>query len=149
MTVRDATRTDLPAIRALQSLLPEPAGDLFSDGLPPGATFVAVPGDAPVPGVGADAPATPVGYVHAYDTGYVSELAVAPAHQGEGHGRALLARALAALRARGVDAAELEVAADNDRARSLYETVGFRVVDRQPDRYEDAAGLRMRVDLRD
>lgn len=149
MTVRDATATDLPAIRALQSLLPEPAEDLFADGLPPGVTFVAVPAGATLPGTPGDAPATPVGYVHAYDTGYVSELAVAPDNRGQGHGRALLARALAALRARDADAVELEVVADNDRARSLYETLGFRVVDREPDRYAEAAGLRMRVDLRD
>lgn len=148
MTVRAATRRDLPAIRALQSLLPEPVAELFAEGLPPGVTFVAVPDEsAGVPGVASESTATPVGYVHAYDTGYVSEIAVAPDRRGRGHGRALLARALAALRARGVGTAELEVAAANDRARSLYESLGFRVVERQPDRFEAGDGLRMTVDL--
>jgi ribosomal-protein-alanine N-acetyltransferase len=150
VTVREATPSDLPAVRALQTLLPEPVEELFADGLPPGITFVALPHSVAVATtatVGLDADGTPVGYVHAYDTGYVSELAVAPDHRGRGHGRALLARELAALRARDVDTAELEVAADNDRARSLYESLGFDVVERHPDRYDAGDGLRMAVDL--
>ncbi|MFC6952714.1 N-acetyltransferase [Halorubellus litoreus] len=146
MPVREATPSDVPLVRALQSLLPEPVDDLFADGLPGGITLVAVPAGAWTP-PGASASGQPVGYVHAYDTGYVSELAVAPEHRGRGHGRDLLSRCLAELRARGVDRAELEVAADNDRARSLYESLGFAVAERRPDRYESGDGLRMTVDL--
>jgi len=152
VTVRAATRVDRPTIRVLQSQLPEPVADLFADGLPAGVTFVAVPdrADGTEPGA-LDASAStdpvgyqpPVGYVHAYDTGYVSELVVAPAHRGRGHGRALLSRALAELRSRGVAAATLEVAADNDPARSLYESLGFAVAQRIPDRYESSDGLRL------
>ncbi|WP_323675751.1 N-acetyltransferase [Halorubellus sp. PRR65] len=146
MPVRDATPGDVPVVRALQSLLPEPVDDLFADGLPGGITLVAVPAGAWSP-PGDARGGQPVGYVHAYDTGYVAELAVAPGHRGRGHGRALLSRCLAELRARGVDRAELEVAADNDRARSLYESLGFTVAERRPDRYETGDGLRMTVAL--
>jgi ribosomal-protein-alanine N-acetyltransferase len=144
--VREATPADVPFVRGLQSLLPHPVGDLFDDGLSPGITLVAVPDGAHVaPDAVGDG--NPVGYVHAYDTGYVAELAVAPAHRGRGHGRALLSRCLAELRARGVERAELEVAADNDRARSLYETLGFEVVERRENRYGSDDGLRMRMRL--
>jgi ribosomal-protein-alanine N-acetyltransferase len=148
MTVREATPTDVPLVRALQSLLPEPVEDLFADGLPGGITLVAVPEGAWTP-PGDPGDAHPVGYVHAYDTGYVSELVVAPEHRGRGHGRDLLSRCLAELRARGVDRAELEVAADNERARSLYESLGFAVAERRPDRYASGDGLRMIVQLDD
>jgi len=144
--VREAARADVPIVRGLQSLLPHPVTALFADGLPPGITLVAVPDGARVePGAAGDG--TPVGYVHAYTTGYVAEVAVAPAHRGRGHGRALLWTCLGELRARGLDRAELEVAADNDRARSLYESLGFEVVARRENRYESGDGLRMRARL--
>nr|WP_240148831.1 N-acetyltransferase [Halorubellus sp. JP-L1] len=137
----------MPTIRVLQTHLPEPVEDLFADGLPGGVTVVAVPDRAPETdgsdGIDGSAYTAPVGYVHAYDTGYVSELVVAPANRGRGHGRALLSRALSELRSRGVAAATLEVAADNDRARSLYEDLGFEVAARHPGRYESGDGLRM------
>jgi mycothiol synthase len=59
-------------------------------------------------------------------TGYVSILAVAPAEQGRGVGRALLIRAFAAMRENGLSQAELGVAADNPKALKLYEAVGMR-----------------------
>ena len=146
MPVREATPADVPLVRGLQSLLPHPVSALFADGLPPGITLIAVPDGARVePGAVGDG--TPVGYVHAYTTGYVAELAVAPAHRGRGHGRTLLSTCLAELRARGVERAELEVAADNDCARSLYETLGFEVVERRENRYDTEDGLLMRVRL--
>jgi ribosomal-protein-alanine N-acetyltransferase len=146
MTVREATPVDLPVVRALQSLLPEPVEDLFADGLPAGVTLVAVPERVRAAPSATD-DGRPVGYLHAYDTGYVAEIAVAPAHRGRGHGRALLAHAFAELRSRGVTEVEIEVAADNDRARSLYETMGFEIAERRPDRYESGDGLRMTVSL--
>jgi len=144
--VREATPADVPLVRGLQPLLPQPVADLFEDGLPPGITLVAVPAGARVTPDAVD-DGHPVGYVHAYTTGYVAELAVAPAHRGRGHGRALLSTCLATLRARGVERAELEVAADNDRARSLYESLGFEVVERRENRYETGDGLLMRARL--
>lgn len=153
MPVREATPVDVGLVRGLQSLLPHPVADLFADGLPPGVTLVAVPDgarvapDAVSDGQSAVGDGHPVGYVHAYTTGYVAELAVAPAHRGRGHGRALLSTCLAELRARGVERAEIEVAADNDRARSLYETLGFEVVERREGRYGSSDGLRMRASL--
>jgi ribosomal-protein-alanine N-acetyltransferase len=148
MPVREATPADVGLVRGLQSLLPHPVADLFADGLPPGITLVAVPEGAHVaPDAVGDG--HPVGYVHAYTTGYVAELAVAPAYRGRGHGRALLSTCLAALRARGVERAELEVAAENDRARSLYDSLGFEVAERRENRYGTEDGLRMRVSLDD
>jgi ribosomal-protein-alanine N-acetyltransferase len=146
--VREATSADVPLVRGLQSLLPHPVEDLFADDLPPGITLVVVPDGAHVAPNGIDG-GHPVGYVHAYTTGYVAELAVAPAYRGHGHGRALLSTCLTELRTRGVERAELEVAVDNDRARSLYDSLGFAVVERRENRYESGDGLLMRVPLDD
>ena len=60
--------------------------------------------------------------------GYVDYLAVAPRARGHGLGRALLVHGLAALRARGLAAAELSVQGENASATRLYESVGMRPV---------------------
>ena len=60
--------------------------------------------------------------------GYVDYLAVAPRARGHGLGRALLLHGLAALRARGLAAAELSVQGENASATRLYESVGMRPV---------------------
>ncbi|MBE7187270.1 GNAT family N-acetyltransferase [Jatrophihabitans endophyticus] len=52
-------------------------------------------------------------------------LAVDPAHQGQGIGRAVLRRVCGRLREQGVERIGLEVAVDNDRALALYTSVGF------------------------
>ena len=54
-------------------------------------------------------------------------LAVAPAHQGRGLGRALVQAALAAARERGARRVTLRVLAPNTAARALYESCGFVV----------------------
>ena len=54
-------------------------------------------------------------------------LAVAPAHQGRGLGRALLEAALAAARERGARRLTLRVLSTNPGARALYEACGFTV----------------------
>jgi ribosomal protein S18 acetylase RimI-like enzyme len=63
--------------------------------------------------------------------GYLQRLAVAPAHQGEGHGRALVLDSLRWMRTRRLGHGLVNTAIDNDRALGLYESVGFR---RLPDR---------------
>jgi ribosomal protein S18 acetylase RimI-like enzyme len=50
-----------------------------------------------------------------------------PAHWGRGVGRALMERALAALRERGFEEAVLWVLDDNPRARRFYEAGGWRL----------------------
>ena len=59
------------------------------------------------------------------DEAEVLTLAVAPSAQGQGHGTALLADALAQAKARGAATVFLEVAADNVSARALYARAGF------------------------
>lgn len=52
-------------------------------------------------------------------------IAIAPAAQGKGLGRALLAEAMAAARRAGARRIFLEVAADNGAALALYAAAGF------------------------
>lgn len=114
MPVREATRADLPALRALQGLLDAPVPELFDD-LPPGVTLVST------------ADGVPVGYSHSFtaEVAHVAELVVAPAHRRQGRGRRLFLAMLARLRREGCRAAELVVAVENEPARSLYEELGF------------------------
>jgi ribosomal-protein-alanine N-acetyltransferase len=72
---------------------------------------------------------------------HLLNLTVAPAHQRQGHGRALL-EALADLgRQRGMATLWLEVRLSNARARALYGRSGFEEVGVRP-RYYPAAGGR-------
>ncbi len=57
---------------------------------------------------------------------YIGDLGVTAAYRRRGLGRALLMRALADLKARGMSAAELEMDGLNTNARRLYESVGFK-----------------------
>lgn len=137
MPVRPATPVDLPALRALQRCLDEPVPGLFDD-LPPGVTLVSI------------AEGVPVGYVHAFTgaVAHVAELVVAPARRREGRGRRLLLALLPRLRSRGCRAAELVVAAGNEPARSLYETLGFEPAATLPGYYEEGGdAVRYRLAL--
>jgi ribosomal protein S18 acetylase RimI-like enzyme len=58
--------------------------------------------------------------------GYLQRLAVAPVHQGHGHGRALVLDSLAWMSRRRLGHGLVNTAVDNDRALRLYESVGFR-----------------------
>jgi mycothiol synthase len=60
--------------------------------------------------------------------GYVDYLAVAARSRGRGLGRALLLHGLAALRAAGLEVAELSVQGENASATRLYESVGMTPV---------------------
>lgn len=77
-----------------------------------------------------------IGYVHLERTGpqpahdhvlTINGFAVAPAHQGAGHGRALLRAALDEARRRDARRVCLRVLASNPGARRLYESCGFVV----------------------
>lgn len=59
-------------------------------------------------------------------TGWVGQLAVAPAWRGRGLGRALLLTSLGAFHDNGVPRAALGVHGDNERAIRLYESAGMR-----------------------
>ena len=71
------------------------------------------------------------------DEAEVLTLAVAPAAQRQGIGRALLQQALATARERGAAAIFLEVAASNMPARALYAAAGLDVVGQRPRYYPD------------
>ena len=62
------------------------------------------------------------------DVADVMTIATAPGHQGRGTGRVLLAELVRRATLRGVDAVLLEVRADNDAARRLYDRAGFEVI---------------------
>lgn len=62
------------------------------------------------------------------DAAYLSLLAVAPAAQGHGLGRRLLAAAVDAAAAAGYDRCELHALDDNAPALALYASAGFRPV---------------------
>ncbi len=63
--------------------------------------------------------------------GYLQRLAVLPEHQRRGHGRALTVDSLAWMRRRRLSHAVVNTGIDNEPARALYESLGFRAL---PDR---------------
>lgn len=80
------------------------------------------------------APGTPAGFVHVltavdYFTGeqhsHVSNLAVMPEAEGRGVARALMAEAEAWARSRGHRLVTLNVFGGNERARALYDRLGY------------------------
>jgi [ribosomal protein S18]-alanine N-acetyltransferase len=83
------------------------------------------------------------------DTGLVISLAVEPAHQGAGVGRALMDHALKAACDVGIGLVELTVAPENTAARHLYESLGFEQTGAILRDYfgEGEDRLRMRKDL--
>jgi ribosomal protein S18 acetylase RimI-like enzyme len=63
--------------------------------------------------------------------GWIPNLAVDPAHQGHGLGRALLEHALDLFRAEGLAVARIETLEQNPIGQSLYPSLGFVEVARQ------------------
>jgi ribosomal protein S18 acetylase RimI-like enzyme len=63
--------------------------------------------------------------------GWIPNLAVDPAHQGAGLGRALLEHALAFFRASGMQVAKIETLEQNPVGQKLYPSLGFVEVARQ------------------
>lgn len=84
---------------------------------------------------------------------HLLNLTVGPAHQGRGHGSALLAAVLAHARAQRLPTVWLEVRASNERARALYARRGFQEVGVRRGYYpaargrEDAVVMRRAIDL--
>ncbi|ELZ42253.1 GCN5-related N-acetyltransferase [Halorubrum saccharovorum DSM 1137] len=131
--VRAARPADADRIRALQDHLRQPNPDLLEYGLAVGSALVSV----------ADGRA--VGYLLPVDAPnrpgvHVAELAVDPDYRREGRARGLLSAVVG-------DAAgpvTLQAHPDNDAALSLYEGLGFEVVDRRADAYADGDALVLR-----
>ena len=94
--------------------------------LQPGGVFVADdPGSAAVIGY-VTTRLNPVSKI-----GWIPNLAVDPAHQGNGLGRALLQHALDFFRRSGMQVAKIETLDQNPIGQSLYPTLGFQEVARQ------------------
>lgn len=161
--IRPARGGDAAAIAALQSRLDAPSPRLLATVGAVGTCLVAVGGTDVAEGAGAvnevsdidEAGAVdgvsdvdgasagdgrPVGYVLVIGEGdaHLAELVVHPDHRRRGHGRALV-EAVIDRQAPGTRVT-LAVAADNDPARSLYESVGFEPIDRRPGFYESVDG---------
>lgn len=89
------------------------------------------------------------GLDHGGDVADVMTVAVAPDCRGTGLGRRLLGDLIARAEGRGAASLLLEVRADNDPAKRLYETAGFEVVDIRRRYYQpddvDALVLRRRL----
>jgi ribosomal protein S18 acetylase RimI-like enzyme len=77
-----------------------------------------------------------VGYVttrlnYTSGIGWIPNLAVDPAHQGQGLGRALLEHALKFFRERKMSVAKIETLEQNPIGQKLYPSLGFKEVARQ------------------
>lgn len=159
--VRTATVADAPAVRALQSLLPEPAPELLAVGLTAGDVLVSTTPTAGLdPDAAGDGPADrPVGYLLPIGGGdgdgagsdaadaegaragavHVAELAVAPDSRREGRASELL-RALC--RRLPPDARiTLTVESSNRAARACYESLGFEATDRWKGYFESGPAV--------
>lgn len=138
--IRPARAVDAATLAALQSHLAAPSPRLLATYAAVGTCLVSV-GDPSDADITPPPDASPVGYVLAIgDTNaHIAELVVHPDHRREGRGRALL-RAVIARRDPGTRVT-LTVAPDNNPARSLYESVGFRQVDHRPEFYESVPGV--------
>jgi ribosomal-protein-alanine N-acetyltransferase len=68
--------------------------------------------------------------------GDIQTIAVRQSHQGRGLGRALLVDLMGEAQRRGVRELFLEVRADNEPAIALYQSLGFREIDRRAGYYQ-------------
>jgi ribosomal-protein-alanine N-acetyltransferase len=80
---------------------------------------------------------------------YIQTIAVAPSAQRRGIGTAMLKMLIDETRQRGVDHLDLEVRADNDAARRLYEHHGFSEIAVRRNYYQPSGtdAIVMRKDL--
>lgn len=148
--VRDGRTADLPALKAIQTtVLAEPWAELLAvapDGPP---ILLVVTPEAAGTEVESD---QPVGYALAVtdgddDAAYLAELAVAPDHQGEGYGSALVAALVERLRDAGVDELRVTVRVVDEDARGFYRAQEFERRERLPDHYDAGDGLLFARDL--
>ncbi|MDQ2056015.1 N-acetyltransferase [Halobellus sp. H-GB7] len=123
--IRPARPSDAQALATLQSYLDAPAPELLASFAAVGTCLVAVD----------ESDDRPVGYLLVIDgeDAHIAELVVHPEHRREGHARALLEAAIG--RSAPGTRVTLVVAADNDPARSLYESLGFREIEHRPEFY--------------
>lgn len=99
------------------------------------ARFLCLPGSFALVARFGEQPAGFILVQVAADESEIVNLAVAGQYRRKGTGRALLAAAAARARKLGAAAMFLEVACDNEAARSLYHEQGFTQVGIRPDYY--------------
>ena len=78
--------------------------------------------------------------MHVLDESELLEIAVQPAMQGRGYGKALLAQAIALARRNGAVRMFLEVRESNARARKMYTSFGFEETGRRRNYYPTENG---------
>ena len=81
-----------------------------------------------------------VAVMHVLDESELLEIAVQPAMQGRGYGKALLAQAIALARRNGAVRMFLEVRESNARARKMYTSFGFEETGRRKNYYPTEDG---------
>jgi len=151
-SIREATRDDLPALRAIQlATLAEPWPELLGvavegppialvcDGAEPTGYALALSAGGPsadADSVAPSAPATLAGERSAL----LVELAVAAPRQGEGRGSALLSALVDRLRTSGHDRLTATVRATDRRVLAFYRARGFDRVERLSGHFESGDG---------
>lgn len=99
----------------------------FSDAHASGNTLTVLTVDGVTSGIAA--------VMHVLDESELLEIAVQPAMQGRGYGKALLAQAIALARRNGAVRMFLEVRESNARARKMYTSFGFEETGRRKNYY--------------
>lgn len=104
----------------------------FSDAHASGNTLTVLTVDGVTSGIAA--------VMHVLDESELLEIAVQPAMQGRGYGKALLAQAIALARRNGAERMFLEVRESNARARKMYTSFGFEETGRRRNYYPTENG---------
>lgn len=104
----------------------------FSDAHASGNTLTVLTVDGVTSGIAA--------VMHVLDESELLEIAVQPAMQGRGYGKALLAQAIALARRNGAVRMFLEVRESNARARKIYTSFGFEETGRRKNYYPTENG---------
>jgi ribosomal-protein-alanine N-acetyltransferase len=156
--IRPATTADLPAIRSIQQAsLADPWDDLLEAAVegPPVALVATArtrgPPNTTTAGHDAGSPdGQPIAYAIAIpgtEGAYIAEFAVAPSNRGQGTGSRLMTHLLERLAADDFESVRLTVQVGDRRARSFYDSHGFRARSLVPNHYDDADALEMVRDL--
>jgi len=137
MRIRKASDDDLEAIARIQRETPQAAQWTQADyaslaGDPLGLILVAELDTTTPPRIMGFA-----AFHHVMDEAELRNMAVDPAHQGQGVGRELLAEARRRLLEQGVKRIYLEVRASNVAAQQLYYSAGFALRSRRKDYYSN------------
>lgn len=104
----------------------------FSDAHASGNTLTVLTVDGVTTGIAA--------VMHVLDESELLEIAVQPAMQGRGYGKALLAQVIALARRNGAVRMFLEVRESNARARKMYTSFGFEETGRRKNYYPTENG---------